>query len=32
VLIVLMIVLPMGVGGLLRWITSPLTSRLYPRS
>jgi hypothetical protein len=27
-----MIVLPMGVGGLVRWISSPLTSRLYPRS
>ena len=30
--IVLMIVLPLGVGGLLRWVTRPLTSRLYPRS
>ncbi len=32
VLILLMIVLPMGVGGLLRRIGSPLTSRLYRRS
>jgi branched-chain amino acid transport system permease protein len=32
VLIALMIVLPMGVGGLLRRLTGPLTSRLYPRS
>jgi branched-chain amino acid transport system permease protein len=32
VLIALMMVLPTGVGGLVRWITRPLTSRLYPRS
>ena len=32
VLIVLMIVLPTGVGGLLRRVLSPLTSRLYRRS
>jgi branched-chain amino acid transport system permease protein len=32
VLIVLMIVLPTGVGGLLRRVLGPLTSRLYPRS
>jgi ABC-type branched-subunit amino acid transport system permease subunit len=32
VLIALMIVLPLGVGGLLRRLGSPLTSRLYPRS
>ncbi|HET9675812.1 MAG TPA: branched-chain amino acid ABC transporter permease [Gaiellaceae bacterium] len=32
VLILLMMVLPMGVGGLLRRIGSPLTSRLYRRS
>jgi branched-chain amino acid transport system permease protein len=32
VLIALMIVLPMGVGGLLRRVFRPLTSRLYPRS
>jgi len=32
VLIALMIVLPTGVGGLLRRVLGPLTSRLYPRS
>ncbi len=32
VLIALMMVLPMGVGGLLRRLGSPLTSRLYRRS
>jgi branched-chain amino acid transport system permease protein len=32
VLILLMILLPMGVGGLLRRLGSPLTSRLYRRS
>jgi branched-chain amino acid transport system permease protein len=32
VLILLMIVLPMGVGGLLRRLGNPLTSRLYRRS
>lgn len=32
VLIGLMIVLPTGVGGLLRRVLGPLTSRLYPRS
>jgi branched-chain amino acid transport system permease protein len=32
VLIVLMLVIPGGVGGLFRRIASPLTTRLYPRS
>jgi branched-chain amino acid transport system permease protein len=32
VLIVLMLVIPGGVGGLLRRVTAPLTTRLYPRS
>jgi branched-chain amino acid transport system permease protein len=32
VLIVLMIVIPTGFGGLLRRLTSPLTTRLYARS
>jgi branched-chain amino acid transport system permease protein len=32
VLILLMMVLPTGVGGLLRRVTGPLTSRLYRRS
>jgi branched-chain amino acid transport system permease protein len=32
VLIVLMLVIPSGVGGLLRRVASPLTSRLYARS
>jgi branched-chain amino acid transport system permease protein len=32
VLIALMMVIPMGFGGLLRRVFGPLTSRLYPRS
>jgi branched-chain amino acid transport system permease protein len=32
VLIVLMLMIPGGVGGLLRRVTAPLTTRLYPRS
>jgi branched-chain amino acid transport system permease protein len=32
VLIVVMLLLPTGVGGMLRWLLGPLTSRLYTRS
>jgi ABC-type branched-subunit amino acid transport system permease subunit len=32
VLILVMIVLPTGVGGLLRKLLGPLTSRLYSKS
>ena len=31
-IVLVMIMLPSGVGGLLRWLTVPLTTRLYTRS
>jgi len=31
-IVLVMIILPSGVGGLLRWLTVPLTTRLYTRS